>query len=60
MDSVTVNGAVIWPYGTVGHLPDVNQHYLVYACQENHTCPAARFCTTDRAFDFSFSRRSNR
>ena len=46
-------------YGTVSHLPDVNRHYLVYACQTNHTCPASRYCVLDEAFDFSFSERSN-
>ena len=54
------DGALIWPYGTVSHLPDVNQHYLIYACQVNHTCPSvSRYCVVDHAFDFSFSKSSN-
>ena len=49
----------IWPYHVVGHLPDVNQHYLVYACQVNHSCPPMRYCVIDEVFDFSFTSKSN-
>lgn len=53
------DGALIWPHGVVSHLADVNQHYLVYACQVNHTCPFSRYCVVDENFDFTFTRRSN-
>ena len=39
--------------------PDVNQHYLVYACRANHTCASSRRCVVDPAFDFDFAPTSN-
>ena len=53
------DGERIWEEGVVSHLPDISSHYLVYACQVNHSCPHSRRCVVDPHFDFSFVQNSS-